>query len=129
MHKYWLLLALACSVPAVSACPDLLNHEFRRLASDQRDRLCEAYADQVLLVVNTASRCAFTPQYEGLEALYARYRDRGFAVIGFPSNDFGGQEPVQLAMPGTSPGGSTSRAASCGKPASLCEPWIDSRRP
>jgi len=47
----------------------------------------------VLLVVNVASKCGFTPQYEGLEALHRRYADRGFAVLGFPCNQFGGQEP------------------------------------
>lgn len=52
-----------------------------------------AHAGQVLLIVNTASKCGFTPQYEGLEALHRRYADRGFAVLGFPCNQFGAQEP------------------------------------
>ena len=60
--------------------------------------LKEAYGGKVVLIVNTASKCAFTGQYEGLEELYARYRDRGLVVLGFPSNDFGGQEPGSEAQ-------------------------------
>jgi glutathione peroxidase len=71
----------------------LLDHEVRRLGSDEVVNLKEAFAGKVVLIVNTASQCAFTGQYEGLEALYDRYRDRGLVVLGFPSNDFGNQEP------------------------------------
>ncbi|MEO0318814.1 MAG: hypothetical protein RL404_2491 [Pseudomonadota bacterium] len=63
----------------------------RRL--DGHDTTLAAWRGQVLLIVNTASRCGFTPQYAGLEALYHQYRDRGFAVLGFPCNQFGAQEP------------------------------------
>lgn len=55
------------------------------------------YAGKVLLIVNVASKCGFTPQYEGLEALHRRYADRGFEVLGFPCNQFGGQEPGDAA--------------------------------
>jgi glutathione peroxidase len=65
----------------------------RRLAGDEVVKLCEAYRGKVVLIVNTASKCAYTDQYAGLEALYERYRDRGLVVLGFPSNDYGGQEP------------------------------------
>ncbi len=68
-------------------------HEFEVQTIDgQRQRLGE-FAGKVLLVVNVASKCGFTPQYEGLEALYRLYKDRGFFVLGFPCNQFGSQEP------------------------------------
>ncbi len=59
--------------------------------------LLSAYRGQVMLIVNTASKCGFTPQYAGLEALYRKYRDRGLVVLGFPCNQFGGQEPGESA--------------------------------
>lgn len=85
-------LALALGTTSAWACPDLLNRDYRALAGKEPVSLCQ-YEGQVLLVVNTASKCGFTPQYEGLEALHARLKERGFAVLGFPSNDFRGQEP------------------------------------
>lgn len=72
--------------PAAS-CPALLQHSFPRLQDEKPQSLCQ-YSGKVLLVVNTASYCGFTGQYEGLEQLHARYRDRGLVVLGFPSNDF-----------------------------------------
>lgn len=74
-------------------CPELLNHNLRKLAGEEQVNLCEAYGGKVLLVVNTASKCGYTDQYEGLEALYEDYQSEGLVVLGFPSNDFGGQEP------------------------------------
>jgi len=71
----------------------LLDQEFRRLASDEVVNLNEAYAGKVVLVVNTASKCGNTPQYDALEGLYEQYGEDGFVVLGFPSNDFLGQEP------------------------------------
>jgi glutathione peroxidase len=75
--------------PAASAasCPAVLKHTFKRLQDEAPQDLCQ-YAGKVVLVVNTASYCGFTPQYQGLEALYAKYAARGLVVLGFPSNDF-----------------------------------------
>lgn len=74
-------------------CDPQNQYLVRRLASNQEDNFCEVYHGQLLLVVNTASRCGYTDQYDELEKLYAEYKDRGLVVIGFPSNDFGNQEP------------------------------------
>lgn len=79
--------AMAQSTPATAACPALLSHRFARLQDEAPQNLCQ-YAGKVLLVVNTASFCGYTPQYQGLEALQNKYRDRGLVVLGFPSNDF-----------------------------------------
>jgi glutathione peroxidase len=70
-----------------SACPALLQQNVLRLQDEKPQSLCQ-YAGKVVVVVNTASFCGFTPQYEGLEALYAKYKDQGLVVLGFPSNDF-----------------------------------------
>jgi len=86
-------MALGGDGVAADACPQALDFEKRRLAGDEVVNLCSAYKGKVVLIVNTASKCAFTGQYEGLETLYRRYKDRGFVVLGFPSNDFGNQEP------------------------------------
>ncbi len=78
----------AAAAPASpDACPAILRHTFGRLQDEKPQSLCQ-YAGKVVLVVNTASFCGFTPQYKGLEALDRKYRSRGFVVLGFPSNDF-----------------------------------------
>ena len=74
-----------------AGCPSLLQKTFKKLQDESDQSLCQ-YAGKVILVVNTASFCGYTPQYEGLEALYAKYSARGLVVLGFPSNDFE-QEP------------------------------------
>ena len=84
--------AAAGGAAASGACPSLLNHVFPRLQDDAPVSLC-GFAGKVLLVVNTASQCGFTPQYEGLEKLHGRFASRGLVILGFPSNDFGQQEP------------------------------------
>jgi glutathione peroxidase len=75
-----------------SDCPELLRHSFPSLQKGEPQDLCQ-YQGKVILVVNTASYCGYTNQYGGLEALYDKYKDQGLVVLGFPSNDFGGQEP------------------------------------
>ncbi|MET0581614.1 MAG: glutathione peroxidase [Pseudoxanthomonas sp.] len=77
---------------------DLLDQNYRALAGKTDVNLKKAYGGDVILVVNTASKCGFTPQYEGLEALQRKYSARGFTVLGFPSNDFMGQEPGEEAQ-------------------------------
>jgi glutathione peroxidase len=73
-------------------CPDVLKHSFKRLQDEVPQDLCQ-YSGKVALVVNTASLCGYTNQYEGLEGLYAKYQAKGLVVLGFPSNEFGKQEP------------------------------------
>lgn len=90
------MVAVALLGPALATaaeCGVLEGAAFRPLAEKEPVQLCERFGGDVLLVVNTASKCGFTPQYEGLEALHQRFGAEGFAVVGFPSNDFMGQEP------------------------------------
>jgi glutathione peroxidase len=95
----WLsaLFVLALCQPALAqnnkaaACPAVLQHTVERLQDEKPQNLCQ-YAGKVVVVVNTASFCGFTPQYKSLEELHARYKDKGLVVLGFPSNDFS-QEP------------------------------------
>jgi len=93
----WLLSLFAFVMGAQAAtaapsCSPLLSHTFPRLQDEAPQNLCQ-YQGKVILVVNTASYCGFTSQYEGLEKVYAKYKDQGLVVLGFPSNDFGQQEP------------------------------------
>ncbi|HEU4374336.1 MAG TPA: glutathione peroxidase [Telluria sp.] len=80
------------ATPAAASCPAILKQTFNRLQDEAPQDLCQ-YAGKVVLVVNTASFCGYTSQYQGLEALYAKYSKQGLVVLGFPSNDFGKQEP------------------------------------
>jgi glutathione peroxidase len=92
-----LLLMLHLNPVQARECPASLDFQVRTLNGEQEVNLCSAYRNKVVLIVNTASKCAFTPQYEGLEKMYAAYREQGLVVLGFPSNDFAHQEPGKEA--------------------------------
>jgi glutathione peroxidase len=92
LRSFLALAALmTASTASAATCGALLDHTVNDL-SGNRENLCQ-YAGKVVLVVNTASYCGYTPQYKGLQALADKYRARGLVVLGFPSNDFGQQEP------------------------------------
>ena len=82
------LLAASLSGTASASCPDFLNHSMRQLASTNTIQFCEAYEGKALLIVNTASYCGYTRQFEGLEQLHREYADLGLVVLGFSSDDF-----------------------------------------
>ncbi|MGF1760770.1 glutathione peroxidase [Photobacterium sagamiensis] len=83
-----LLLSCSLGVQAAEGCPEILNHSFNKLNSSEKVAMCQQFKGEVLLIVNTASQCGFTPQYKQLERIHQKYKDKGFSVVGFPSNDF-----------------------------------------
>jgi len=87
------LMIFSPSAFADEQCAPLLDFTLPALIDHSPVKLCDRYRNRVLLVVNTASKCGYTYQYAGLEKLYSRYKDEGLIVLGFPSNDFGNQEP------------------------------------
>jgi glutathione peroxidase len=95
MKPFRTLLTLACTlmIAAVASAADAPLYDIPLKDIDGKDTTLKAYAGHPILIVNVASKCGFTRQYEGLEALYRKYKDKGLVVLGFPSNDFGGQEP------------------------------------
>ena len=95
LYKHFFLVGLFIAMvnSANAGCPKSLDFDIKLLGEDKTVNLCENYLGKVILVVNTASKCGFTPQYEGLEKLYEENKDRGLVVLGFPSHDFY-QEPA-----------------------------------
>jgi glutathione peroxidase len=86
-------LLLIPGIVIAKECSPLLDIDVRRLNDNSMVNLCEHYQGKVILIVNTASKCAYTDQYDSLETMYRQYRDKGLVILGFPSNDFGHQEP------------------------------------
>ena len=91
MNSMLMMLLAAATLPLASARGGLLDLHVRTIDGDSIS--LDQYRGSVLLIVNVASRCGNTPQYEGLESLYNTYRDQGLKILGFPANNFGGQEP------------------------------------
>ncbi|HEY9053061.1 MAG TPA: glutathione peroxidase [Gammaproteobacteria bacterium] len=88
-----MLMVMISANSYAKECSSMLDFNVRTLNEDAMVNLCEEYQGKVILIVNTASKCAYTDQYGELEKLYSQYKDAGLVVLGFPSNDFGQQEP------------------------------------
>lgn len=90
MLRILIVVSLVSMLPpgAAASCPDWLNVDLKKLRSQERVNLCQLKQDNVLLIVNTASQCGFTPQFKGLEELYKKYNSQGFEIVGFPSDSF-----------------------------------------
>ena len=88
-----LLLAIAFFLPAIAEKNTAQFYKFKYKSLEGKEISMKTYEGKVVLIVNTASKCGFTPQYEGLETLYKNFKDKGLVILGFPCNQFGGQEP------------------------------------
>ena len=84
-------MVMSSSTGMAASCATVLDHQLNNIKGESAN-LCQ-YSGKVVMVVNTASKCGYTPQYEGLQKVYDKYKDQGLVILGVPSNDFGKQEP------------------------------------
>lgn len=90
------MLALTSMTATANSCPSILKFVKRKLNSQDTVNMCSAFQGKTILFVNTASYCGYTPQFEGLETLYSRFKDKNFVVLGFPSHDFNQEDKSEV---------------------------------